>query len=1442
MQIDPSRSQNFMMPQPAPSRDAYRDADSLRDSFQFQVYKKSWLSGPDWRNVKPSGAVDELAKAEPAPVRACDPSNKPLVVASLEDLTELRAFQTQNVKTLPSPLLAGSLQVLARTMEFQLVHEGQKRPANAYEAYNFLTRDPNHKATDLTATQKGRSFALTAERAQDLAFLLGFGTEGQASPMAANLATLVHKKLVVTHSLPGLYLDLSEQPDRPHLAVRQDEHLVDQLNGVELAGLDKSAIRRLEERASAVRTLGSVYPIQASTYARFLREHPSIEPAHVLSALPQLGRPSSNATPLLEAMAAWGPLDQEIRKLKPYLGFTSRADQIYAYQNEPEDPRTRAFYQAMLKDLPPPQVVDKLCQAVPADQRDLARQTNETLRKGGIPAAATTRMILAAAQAGKLREHAPFLAGLYSNRQSQNVLSNYQVLADKVRPGCEQLFLQNLAQGMNAAQAAQAADVPPEYRAIFDGLDDRGRLLAHEAIKLGRLEEDAPILSQLETARDYQQYCKAASAGQGPLFLEQLQAGVPGEQAARLALALKPEQQDLLRSALGELAEGGLEPAQAWALAGAAVLADRLPQDQARLLPAATVERYEAMIKTGGHEDFFLTLTDVPLGPARELALHTPPQQQKLARHLLESADPKLVAAAAQAGRLKQDGSRLAELADVERYRVFLKKLPELEGLEEDFLRVAARAQPERIETAWSAIATNREQLVERLTFWEEMQDLPGGDSLATGVLRMLPPGTDIELVRPVMQRMQDRAPAALEKALQAPNPGLSLGLLSAGCTAEEALSLAKQRLPGEELGSLEQGRVLAGLGRLLPDARAAVDAYYFLASQIDQPAELPQAADFFMELQSRTGEEREARLAFNDLTERTMDEQHGELMLEALGHLKTYAATRPVWDCLEQLEAGEARRRYDVAAPFLDSLPEANRSRFLAEHLQQPVEESTWRTLARLIGTRRDPVSEPTLTQMLGVVFNPMLPEEMRRQGLEELNILSQGGDRLELAWGVRPMLPTSMGVGALTDWGEALRLAETPEKAQALARCAGDSNPVELARLGQSRPAEELEGLVRRVRAEGGESAFGLLSRVEARSNDVWEVVSRPVRGETPALRQQLFGELLTACRDHPGTALANWEMLTRELGHPDPLGEPLQATLALASPEPLTRSFLEQVLAPAGSSTLVERTAPANELLASVQRRCAPAEKFWSQVLEAVGPDKLVPTLQAVMPLARENDKALGLVLPEVPRTDLAGRVEAYQAMTCPDRERAGVWEETVRLLSRNDRFPELLAAVDHLTRTSGGLQAVHVLKPIKDETLAERIVAYSALRSVFPREERAAMELWGQIASNMRKADTVASTAQALGELAACFKSRPQQFARVLQRLNEMRTEYGPAKDRSLYLLVHTLTSVTLNRTTDIDQALHMLPDDLPAVIGIEETEQHVQVGSVIVKRRGDQPLA
>ncbi len=1430
MQINPYSNANFLHPSRSANWNSKAmdpvqlSADKLEKSHKFEIYKKSWVFGsPGWQRADAYDVVKELGKTDAAPVRATPWNGKQLKVASHDDLIEMAAFASLDVKKLPSPLLAAALQTLEGRM-----FDGQKLEATSYEAYNILTQDPNHTERDLTIRLGAYELPLTnPQTVLDLAYLQGLGDGKDASGFAVNLRILHGAQVVPQRTLTDEFMRLSGDPEKA-LVLRSGETTIAALNAKELAALSPTAVRNLKDDVANCGTLRVLYPRHNSSYWQFYQQNrEKLDWADFKNTLPRLDPMENNVTPLLEAMLAKGDLEAGLRKMRPYLGLKTVNERLRAFENEPAKSTDLNFYQTMIRQKADARTAREICDGVPNEDRALFKQTQISLTERGIEDASALRFLAGVVRQGKLKEHAPLLTGLFTGPNMQKLDANYREMIEKVTPGCEAVFVQFLGQGLSAREAAEMSKIPQEQLAIFQSLSPSAQKLAPESIQLGRLQQDAAALERLTDAADYKAY-RGVPEGRGELYLQERAARLSSERASLVAARLDPKQEKLFASTLKAL-EGNDE---AHEMTAAAVIFGRLAEDSPRLAQAGTLERYRAMVDSG-HEEFFLELKELDTKTALKLARNAGTDElQTQARKLLKEARPEVVAEAAVLNRMESDAAYLPRLGGVEQYQAYDRLRPTLQGHEDAFLDVAAQTPASRIETAWTAVGPDSE----RLGLWHELRE-KDGEARATRLLAATPAGTDLDLVRGLIGKLGEKAPEGLETAAACGNPNLALGLLAAGSTPAEAIELAQVRLPGEELGSLEQGRILASLGRVLPDARAAVDAYHFLASQIDQPSELPQAADFLVGLQTATGDEREARLAFNDLTERTLDETHGEVMLDALSQLKTYAATRPVWDSMEAVPADELVPRVEVAKPFLEMIPAQHRGRLLEQQVQQPLTESTWRSLARLLGSRPEPVGEPVFTQLVSSTFNALLPEEMRRKSLEDLSMLSQGGARLELAWTIRPYLPATLTGSQMSDWGEALRLTGSPEMAMTLARCGGDVNPVHLAKLADGRKPAEFESFYARLSAEKGQAAVPFLSGLRSiEAERTWDTLSRPVRGETSAARQEKFEQLLAAGRGSVPTALANWEIVTRELGHPDPLGEPFATAVQLAGERPLTRDLLATVLRPLGETELTERAQVGRTLLNAYQGDSMRALQSWELVEGAVPAEKFLSTLEAVAPLGNSLGDGLPVVVPDLPGTTLEERVAAYSALDCEPRQKPVLWQETRSLLTPREKFAELLEAVAHLTRQSGSLQTVRSLRPIKDETVGERIMAYSAIANVYPGNDPKATRLWGRIVENMRKADTVPTTARALAELAACLKSSPARFDSTLDRLNEMRNSYGPAKDRSLYLLVHTLVTVTLNRTTDLDQALKMLPDDLPAVIGIEENEKSVQVGSVTVKRR------
>lgn len=1445
MQIDPNRSGNFLYrPSPAASpkdEDVRRAADGLgRSHHQFQIYRKSWVFGSvGWRDVKSTDAVSELGKSEPAPVRVSDRGQGFLPVASQEDIVELEAFARKRPGELPSPMLAAALQALEHADALTCKRDGQECPANAYVAYNILTQDPNHDATALTFTCKGKHLPLEdAETAQDLAFLLGgLGTGDDVSKLAANLAAARKYDLTFVHAVED-YIELKSNPKK-RLVVKHNGLRVADLSASDLARLETEDIRRMRTDLDAASLLQKSHGRYCASYWNFAREK-NLDPRQLLRALDGLGGERHNHLPLIQAMVERGDLESEGRRIRPYLALEKPTDRLMAYVNEPDSPRDKSFYQSLIESTQRPHVAIELTGSLAPEQRLAFQNARRTLRES-MGDRGSVDLLLEVVRAGKLEEHGEVLASLVEASRGKP-LENYRTMAEKVQPGCEEIYLEFLRQGLPARRAAECSLVPPEQRELFDQLPPAGKKLAPEAIQLGRLQQDAAVLHRLSGSDDYQTFREVVPEGREELYLAQREAGVTGKRASTVVRLLKPEEEGLYAECLESLKAAGKDATEAFELTGEAVVMGRLAEDSERLASAGTLDRYRAMAQSG-NEEFFLSLEGVAPEAALKLTLHT--TDEDLTRNALQTADALVVAEAAQAGRLEQDFHRLQVLGTgapaLQRYQTFLarqKTLPE--GCQDAFITVAGAVDPQRVDVAWEAVASDQDQLAERLSYWQELAAQPAGEPHATRILAAIPPAADLDLTRGVVERLGENAPSALEKASQCPNQSLAIGLLAAGCSPEEAAEFSQQPLPGQELGSGEQGRMLASLGQVMPDARAALDAYHFLASQLDQPGELPQAAGFLITLQNLTGEEREARLAFNDLTGREVDPAHGELMLEVLGQLKTYAATRRVWDKMESVPPEEARQRYDQARDWVEQVPREHRGRLLEEQMGQPLSENNWRALARLIGTRDKPVAEPVFSQLVATTFNQGIPEEARRQGLEELNMLSQGGSLLELAWSVRPLLPESLPLAHLTDWGEALRLVSNQEMAETLARCPGAANPVDLARLSAGRQPEAFEAFYARLQAEGGEGAVGFLARQGRDAEQAWETLSRPVRGETLAERQEQFERLYAASGENLGATQKIWSTLTRELGHPDPLGEPFSVALELtphvSSSRSLGGDLLSKVLRPLEGTTPEQRTAAAVALLAGGQGKTEMASRFWSEIQAAVPAPDFLSSVEALSPLGETLEAGLGVVLHPVGKTTLPERVEAFQAMEARPHARAAIWKDTQSVLGPEDNFPNLLLAVERLAKASGSLDTVRKLKPLQGESMTERMVAFSAIQSVYPGNGQRALTLWDKVGGNLRPADTVESMGQALAELSMCLKSKPNKFDSVLDRLNKMRSEYGPAHDRSLYLLVHTLVTVTLNRTHDLEQALEMLPDDLPAVHGVEERGTQVLVGSVMVRKR------
>ncbi|MCE7870991.1 hypothetical protein DYH09_11520 [bacterium CPR1] len=517
----------------------------------------------------------------------------------------------------------------------------------------------------------------------------------------------------------------------------------------------------------------------------------------------------------------------------------------------------------------------------------------------------------------------------------------------------------------------------------------------HYRLALSRAQVDQPLL---ETARPLQQ-ALATLGPQAPL--ESL------EQACTHLAGLQAEE----RPAYLSLLQAGAAPPLALHVLASRVgpeIAERwlrvLPEQESAGLLAAASEIPAAVEAGPWLEGQLARLTRSGLQPAEGAQLlmvllgrRQYDQAEALQERAAELPHAELLAAAAASGRLSSDGPLLRLAADQEHpvpsYRSLADQvLPEYQKA---FLKLHEQCgQLEQSLAAWEAVSSDPAHLPERQQAWSQLHQAvkseqathilsqlgPQSDPVASvrDLLALLPAvGGDLEQARAAWDKLQGNSFAAQLFGL---TPEAEQALLAARYVERRDLPCAQQPLEDRQQALLALARAHRG------DLRSATQDYLFVASGLEDPEALPQAAHLMQDLIAATGSSREARLAYEQLSR--LDPEQGPALYPALRTALASAGSVteawPLWEGIRKLTPEEARQRTaPLDDPAFGALPARARATLAAGQLSAPLGPPGLKALKEMVG------------KLSGLSWQPT-GSWVRQDGSYVLSRASAGGDVL--------------------------------------------------------------------------------------------------------------------------------------------------------------------------------------------------------------------------------------------------------------------------------------------------------------------------------------------------------------------------------------------------------------------------------------------------------------
>lgn len=372
-------------------------------------------------------------------------------------------------------------------------------------------------------------------------------------------------------------------------------------------------------------------------------------------------------------------------------------------------------------------------------------------------------------------------------------------------------------------------------------------------------------------------------------------------------------------------------------------------------------------------------------------------QAEALQARAAELPHAELLQAAAGAGRLASDGPLLALAAKQEQPVPAYQTLMGQVSPEHQKAFLELHQQCGRLDgslAAWSAVSSDPAHLAERQQAWSQLNQAVKSEQ-ATHILSQLGPqpdpvaavrdllallpavGGDLEQARAAWDKLQGNSFAA---QLFGVTPEAEQALLAARYVERRDLPCAQQPLQDRQQALLALARAHHG------DLRSATQDYLFVASGLEDPEALPQAAQLMQDLIAATGSSREARLAYEQLSR--LDPEQGPALYPALrtalASAGSVAEAWPLWEGIRKLTPEEARQR---TAPLDDSafsaLPARARATLAAGQLSAPLGPQGIKALKEMAG------------KLSGLNWQPT-GSWVRQDGSYVLSKASAGGDVL--------------------------------------------------------------------------------------------------------------------------------------------------------------------------------------------------------------------------------------------------------------------------------------------------------------------------------------------------------------------------------------------------------------------------------------------------------------
>ncbi|MEW6277727.1 MAG: hypothetical protein AB1758_03815, partial [Candidatus Eremiobacterota bacterium] len=1044
-------------------------------------------------------------------------------------------------------------------------------------------------------------------------------------------------------------------------------------------------------------------------------------------------------------------------------------------------------------------------------------------------------------------------------------------------PELRDAYLELLGRVKDADKSMEVSGkLSPDLRKLFFETLDRVQgpeafALCREALINGRLEQDAVWLPRAGNLARYRMMAEAPGREQDFLELasrvsEKALPGTWKEMAAD-----PPEVHARFRKVLGD--QRALE--EAWTKQAGKTWKEPPPLgDVKAYLSVARALRSDQVERFGGCVG---SLVQAGFSPAEGYAL---------------------AARAAEKGRLDEDAPRLTRLGKpteaTANYAMLTDKVRP--GDEEAFLTVLATVPQKQLGPAWEAVSGVDGETPQRLETWLAVRgELPPDKGhLADRLVSAVPRGGDLEWARTSLVNVlrtgvrPDSALEACEKIQKSGDPKLVGALVAGGTSLEEALKVTqttgRKNFPGKSVDAEERARALSLLTRVNSGSLPrALDDFAFLASQLDDESELPQAAEFLARLRDLRLNDREARLAFGDLRRRNLDEGFGPTFMAALELTGTYAGARPIWEACAQLAPSEAARRMQALQPcsgqLRDSLPVDQLTRLAVAQLANPLPEPSLGTLAGML-CDRSPVGwegkclnhdgpqgrARTLTRGDEVRTGPLsLPSDGEYTVLcETWHKISTNDAGLVLAGGAREAT-----VGGRNNGWQWTSLGTSLKDAARLTL-----KPNSYVRSDELR-VRQMVLVPRPLNSQ----TSGSLSVAKGKKEAAWtgDAVAVPAGGchlefftasSLQGARASL--EVSTDKKDWKplrsfGTAEPSREHCRIDLSEYRGKSVHLRFTLQDPAEEPKSSFAWSALLFRAPSDTfsvrLGGRDALSSDTFQSVlEVAFGPApERLGALSLLSAGGDELPLAVRlldesAGAPEADLRDRAAALKVLRKGRSE--GEVaEVFRTLTQARvaDERA---EDLARLLAGRDlnnllRFCQKVAlecgseaspgtALRFLADFQERTDAVRtdrvwqlVSRPIRDEALQDRVEGFHALLEAVKGDVDAASALWDQVCARPDPSDNIGGSARAAAELMAVLNDvkKVQAMLTGLQKLQD-----GPLEGRSLQAMAHVLITRSLMGSGNVDEALRRLPVEMPNSIGVEERDQHVVVGGVTVKKR------